>query len=419
MADPTNGVPLEQAFAPTGSDYIAQTPFIVLNWFFFALCLIAFSVRVYIRFVCFRRLLWEDYLMLVALILHSAEAVLVQLYIPYMYKVERAEKGDYSVITPDFFDHANMAFVAFGASINLTFVGVLIIKMNFLLFFKTLGSSVRGFNIAWWLVTLFTIGVTLAQIGMQQFKCFFGGADFIFSGNCTTKQALKHIFFGAIFSSAADAFSDILIVCFPIAILWNSGITLRKKLALTFVFSLVWFTIAVTIVRGAVFHNQYSASADADADVQMQSPTFTWFWFYIEFSVAFIIACIVSFRSLFVQRAKKSSAVREEQERREAAYRSAIRRGWRYKLAMMQDSVLDTCRTLEGWTGSSEETLHMNGLPNIQSGLMTVDFQDDRNWRKKLFSTTTTTTTVRSSHENREYAMDKFDPRPVSAQNAV
>lgn len=188
------------------------------------------------------------------------------------------------------------------------------------------------------------------------------------------------------------------VVLFPVWILWGSGISLRKKIALTFVFSLVWLTIAITIVRGSIFHQQYAMSHADGAPAQMQSPTFTWFWFYMEFSVAFIIACIVSFRSLFVQRAKKSTAPREEQRRREAAYRSAIR-GWRARRQKLYDSVLDTCRELEGWSGSDAETLNMRGLPTVPSGLMTVDFHDDGNWQKKKkkgggMTTSTTMTSV-------------------------
>jgi hypothetical protein len=165
----------------------------------------------------------------------------------------------------------------------------------------------------------------------------------------------------------------------------------------------VWVTIAITIVRGSVFHQQYSMAATGDAK-QMQSGTFTWFWFYMEFSVAFLIACIVSFRSLFVQRAKKESAPRQEQAWREAAFRSALRRGWRARLQNLHDSVLDKCKTLEGW--SDADTLHNdNGLPTVPSGLMTVDFHDDANWKKNAgpTATMTTVTSVRGDAEYQQY----------------
>lgn len=47
---------------------------------FFGLYIVAMSVKSYIRYTYFRRLVLEDYLMLFALFLHSAEAVLIQLF---------------------------------------------------------------------------------------------------------------------------------------------------------------------------------------------------------------------------------------------------------------------------------------------------------------------------------------------------
>ncbi|KAH6615517.1 hypothetical protein B0J18DRAFT_387754 [Chaetomium sp. MPI-SDFR-AT-0129] len=385
--DNSSGQPL---FAPTGNDNIAELPFYILTWVFFALCIIAFAVRVYIRFVCFRKFVLEDYLMLIALLMHSAEAILIQLFVGYMYDVEAVEKGDFSVVGPDFFPNSKKGFVGLGTSVNLTIIGVLIVKINFLIFFKRLGAHIRKFNIAWWCVLVFTVAGAITQIGMQTFGCFFGSTDYIFSPNCAAEPALTRIFINAIYSAVIDAVSDILIVCFPVWILWGSGISLRKKIALTFVFSLVWLTIAITIVRGSIFHQQYSMAASGEA-ATMQSATFTWFWFYMEFSVAFLIACLVSFRSLFVQRAKKESQPRQERAWQEAAYRSAMRRaqlrkekGLMGKWHALQDTMLDKFKTLEGWTGSDAETLHggKGALPSVPSGLMTVDFQDDTNWMK-------------------------------------
>lgn len=60
---------------------------------------------------------------------------------------------------------------------------------------------------------------------------------------------------------------------------------MRQKLILSLVFSLVFFTIAITIVRGSVFHDEYSGNG------KIQSATFTWFWFYCGFSVGMFHPC--------------------------------------------------------------------------------------------------------------------------------
>lgn len=183
----------------------------VLTWVFFAICNIAFAVRAYIRYVCFRRLLLEDYLMLVALAMHNAEAVLIQLYVQYAYDIEAVEMGDMSKMgQPDFLINLKKGFVAIGVCVNLTIVGVLIIKLNFLLFFRRLrDKSHKIITILWWAVLIFTVAGSAAQIGMETFDCFFGSIDFIFiQGGCANASTSKRIWLNSVFSSAVDAASD-------------------------------------------------------------------------------------------------------------------------------------------------------------------------------------------------------------------
>jgi len=171
-----------------------------------------------------------------------------------------------------------------------------------------------------------------------------------------------------------------------------------------------------------VSHSQFHGNGNQER-VTTQSPTFIWFWFYVEFSVAFIIACVVSFRTLFVQKSKKKQDALRQQQRREEAYRSAIRRGrgWRNKFQQIQDSMLYTCKELEGWSGSEAETLAMRGLPTVPSGLMTVDFDDDSNWAKHTggINKATTTTVTSVSTRTTSAGKDGQDPEKISGDHTL
>lgn len=128
-----------------------------------------------------------------------------------MYTIEDVQRGDLSVIGPDFYSNSSKAFAALGASVNLTIVGVLIVKLNFLLFFRRLTTNTgKVIMMGWWAVLAFTVAGTIAQVGMQAYKCFFGSIDYIFGANCTQPSSLKSIFFNAIFSAVVDAISDFL-----------------------------------------------------------------------------------------------------------------------------------------------------------------------------------------------------------------
>jgi hypothetical protein len=151
--------------------------------------------------------------MLFALSLLTSEAVLAQLYVHHLYDLEAAGKGDISKITADFFTNSKKGLTALGTCLNLIMVGVLAVKINFLLFFRRLGQAIRMFNVAWWAILIFTVAVTIAQIGMQQFGCFFNDMTYVFSKKCTDEAAFKRTFFNTVFSAIADALSDLLSEC--------------------------------------------------------------------------------------------------------------------------------------------------------------------------------------------------------------
>ncbi|KAI0184115.1 hypothetical protein EV127DRAFT_399380 [Xylaria flabelliformis] len=362
----------------TGNEGISLTGFYVLNWLFFALCIITFSARLAIRWICFQKLLIEDFVMVLAVLLHSAEAVLGYLYIQGCYLLEGLERGQVSPLEQNLFPKIQHCVKGFGYTYTLTTLGTFFIKLNFLLFFRRLGSNVRIYNILWWCILAINIAATVGLIADEDFGCFFGDIGYVFSSACTDKEALFAINARLISSSAIDAITDILVFMFPVIILWRSRVNLRQKLILTIIFSLVFFTIAVTIVRGTIFTTVYSsAGTENGKEVEL---SFAWFWYYIEFSVAIIIACALSFRSLFVRKDQKLQERRQE-ERQQQAARPRIT-GWRLRARNMHDSLITTCKDLEGWSDTESPPSLMFGLPQPASGLMTVNFEDDANWAR-------------------------------------
>lgn len=110
---------------------------------------------------------------------------------------------------------------------------------------------------------------------------------------------------------------------------------------------------------------------------------------------------------------KHESSEREQvQQHREQEFNSAIRRGLRYKARNMYDSLLDTCKTLEGVEDDDEKTAR--GLPNVPTGLMTVDFNNDKSWRKNMTSQTTQKISYDESTWNKTVDSDDTDFTKVS-----
>ncbi|KAK2599843.1 hypothetical protein N8I77_011565 [Diaporthe amygdali] len=288
----------------SGVNGISPTAFNALTWIFFVVCTIAFIARAYIRYVCFHRLLAEDYLMLLALAMHNSQAVLAQIY-------------------------ANQkAFVAVGICINLSMIGILIVKINFLLFFRRIGANIG-----------------------ERFNVMCPVEYIFYSGTCTSTEGLRKTMIQIVFSAVQDALSDFLIIGFPVSILWKSGIGLRKKRILTFLFGLVSFTIFHMVL---VLHR-----------VQRRH----------------------THSLLFVNRDQKAFDRIQESQRREALQKSVVRRRWQNQVCNLHDSVIDRCRELEesDWIDTRADILAID----VPSGLMMIDFNKDNSWTRAAPITTT------------------------------
>lgn len=94
---------------------------------------------------------------------------------------------------------------------------------------------------------------------------------------------------------------------------------------------------------------------------------------------AFIIACIVSFRTLFIHKEQQQSdAKNEENKHQQVADQMQRRKSFLKRMHRLRDSVLDTCRTWEGtWNGSDMSLLRTFRLPQPPSARLSVDFSSD------------------------------------------
>ncbi|KAI1768439.1 hypothetical protein GGR53DRAFT_462406 [Hypoxylon sp. FL1150] len=332
-------------------------------WLSASLMTIAFATRAYVRVACFRRLFIEDWFMFLSLCMFIANAALGTIIMQPLYDLVHLADGNF-VPGPDFEENTMAALRGFAGSTILANLGVWTIKLSFLLFFYRFGHQLQRFLILWWFVFVVVITSGITQVGITQFDCMLGDIDTIL-GTCRSSSNLHRTHRLYIISVSLDIFTDFLIICFPISILWSSRITLGQKLVLSAVFSLVGFTIAVTVLRGGFSIQTEDLSAGAGLNVAFN------FWFILEYLVAFLIACVISFRSLFVQTRNKAeiqAGIQAEQLRaqRERGGGGGLRR----RMRELHDTLLDTCRELEGCDAECE----MHSLPMPASGLMTVDF---------------------------------------------
>jgi hypothetical protein len=186
---------------------LANTLAQAVLWTLSALCIVAFAARLYVRFHCFQRLLVDDWIMMFALVLLLSIAVIGQVFLVDVYKIVDLENGK---VMPDatFPDTMRNGLRGFGAALTIALVGILAVKINFLLFFKRLGTQITTYLIFWYVVLFITIACGATNLGLMDYKCVFGSFEYI-SMSCTQRPVLKRYFDFQIVSVVLDVFSDL------------------------------------------------------------------------------------------------------------------------------------------------------------------------------------------------------------------
>ncbi|KAK3942849.1 hypothetical protein QBC46DRAFT_423853 [Diplogelasinospora grovesii] len=378
----------------TQPEVISENAFYGVLWLGVGLCAISFCLRSYVRFIYFRMLLVDDYLMLTALILLIAIASVLQVWLQDIYLMIRVQNG-LAIPGADFFDRMSSGLRADGIAILLFIIGVWIIKLNFLLFFYRLGHQITQYLIFWWVALVIVVGCGAAGVGVIPYDCMFGDIMHIIT-QCSSESSVGHIYDVYKASVVVDVCSDAIIICFPIIILWNTRISIKQKLILSSVFCLVSFTIAVTIIRGSIFGGLYKSLDQVDRKVF--DTTWVLFWFFIQYIVSFIVACLVSFRSLWARRREQRS--RDEfDKQRLADHRSpgqtpsAQSGSLKAKLKKIQDTLLDTFNDFDDETLKSRDEFIKLRPPQAR---MTIDFSQG------VYPWSSTHTTSKTQVESQE-----------------
>lgn len=176
-------------------------------WTGFALCVAVFSGRLAIRITCFHRFFVEDYLMLLSLSMLLATMIIASLRLQYIYNM--VDVGNGAAPSANFMDETTKGLRGFGVLMLLNYLGIWLIKFNFLLFFRRLGNHVPKYRYAWWMVVLFNIAAGATVIGLVDFPCLMSSSEYILV-HCSTLEKTKSSYTAAKISCSLDAVSDAL-----------------------------------------------------------------------------------------------------------------------------------------------------------------------------------------------------------------
>ncbi|KAI1821856.1 hypothetical protein F4861DRAFT_541556 [Xylaria intraflava] len=270
---------------------VSQQTFLAITW---TAVWVAFSMLVFrlaTRIKSFKKLLLDDYLVILAWLLLLVSAILWQLKSRALYLMYAIQSGR-SLPTPEF-PIIYGQFLRLVVAWNILFYSCLwSVKFSFLVFFRRLGNNVSLGRIWWWVVFGFTVAGLIASVGDIDYRCTVNDLTFI-TEKCGLVRYVEYdtnTFYG---NMAIDIATDLLIISIPFRILWNVRIPLKKKILLLGVFSVTIIIIITSVIRVVLVKG-------VNEEVQIASIDWLYLWSNIEAAIAITVACLASFRTLFI-----------------------------------------------------------------------------------------------------------------------
>ena len=153
--------------------------------------------------------------MLFALAIMCAISVLTQMRIQNVYTISAVGNG-VERPGPTFLEDAHAGLLAFGATNVLWYIGIWVVKLNFLIFFYRLGHQITGYLVFWWVVLVFTLGCGATGIGLIQYECLFSKFSEFTTAmiKCAATESFRRTYTYFKISVSLDVVSDALSECF-------------------------------------------------------------------------------------------------------------------------------------------------------------------------------------------------------------
>ncbi|MCJ1402777.1 hypothetical protein MMC11_005998 [Xylographa trunciseda] len=304
----------------------------------FGVAIISYAIRTYIRAIFLKQFSTEDALLLFAVICLVGTTALAYSTMQAQYDsvaviLNGAEGGLIFSLLDELPEIAKKA----DAAATLWWFVIVPVKLAYLFFFRRLISRLRDLNIWWWCVIAFTIPAGLACVAAGWLTCPYFTAIGVLS--CSGPAANDRVVRDTTITTVLDIVTDVLVVTFPIALLWRVRITARQKvgLAVLLCLSLVMVITAITRISGIKLPG-------GAIDIVWLA-----FWQQQECSIAVIMVSVSAFRSFFVVSASNNASPRKPKS---STY-------WRRRLVQKRSA------------SSEDSEKEDNVLPQIPSATMT------------------------------------------------
>ncbi|KAL4916777.1 hypothetical protein BDW62DRAFT_218598 [Aspergillus aurantiobrunneus] len=270
---------------------LSERGLIAVTWTGAGLGILFTGLRLAIRLSRMKRLLADDYFILLALFFLVVNAVLQTLQAPHLY---------HAILTPlagDLVHHAVMYVHYMFVIIGLFWSVLWSVKAAFLALFWTTTHNLPHHRRWWWAIVAFCVVSYVGCWLASAFTCH-PPSDYFKFGKCTKPDDQRGSVISISYSTAVDILTDLMLMAFGLRIVWSTTITVNQKVGLGVVFSLGAIIIAFAVVRainitGRAYSDQVGLAV----------------WGIAESSISVIVGCLPPFKT-FLSRHNSTYAAR-------------------------------------------------------------------------------------------------------------
>ncbi|KAK1518128.1 hypothetical protein CPAR01_15777 [Colletotrichum paranaense] len=219
------------------------------TWANVATSYIFLSLRLFVRWRRNRHLLRDDVWMVFAWLCLLTMAILQMQQMDSLWYVVELEAGRFVPASKREAELQLEQWLRWSYALTYLFwTGLFAVKASFLNVFFRLVSPIPWLRKVWYGIAMFCL---LSYIGgwLSGSLICDTPSDYFRAGKCLSPKEVYYYRFAIFFATAADVFTDLLIMSLPIAVLPSLQLDFRKKFGLAVAFCLALITILTAIVR--------------------------------------------------------------------------------------------------------------------------------------------------------------------------
>ncbi|EFR01513.1 hypothetical protein MGYG_04521 [Nannizzia gypsea CBS 118893] len=271
---------------------IGRNALLISVWTLFGVTTLLLLLRFAIRLRVHRQLFWDDILAGLAYVFLLGHNILATLATPTIYLLLDLFQNKHGFMQPDLLQRIDL-MVKLVLSSNFLFrICIYLVKASLLALLWRLFNCLPNFRRAWLAIIVVTIiGFALSMI-LPPVAC----SNFTALG-CISPRQIKLSAIDIYVSTVFDVITDVLIVSLPVAFILKSSLPMPQKTGLVGLFLLGLAVVIISILR----------TIETDGKSKLSPPSWLLFWSSMEATIAVMVSCFASYKSLFTSRSRTSN----------------------------------------------------------------------------------------------------------------